>query len=73
MTLTIVTPKYYENVFSISHSTAVSWYNDDLCMIGRKRMTIVQFDFIYKGIDKLAVPEAFKPIKKAAKVQNSMK
>ena len=51
--LTIVSAKYYANVFGVSYATAKAWLKDDLLQYKRKRFTFWQFCVIYKSLDSL--------------------
>lgn len=58
---TIVTAKFYEQTFQISEPTAQRWYKDDCEMLGRKRLTLRQFNFIYAGVEPMKMPDVYVP------------
>lgn len=43
----VITARYYRLVFGCSYKTARSWYQQDLEMLNRKRLTVAQFNFLY--------------------------
>ena len=59
MSIELITPKNYVAEFNIDIKTARVWYNDDLKMLGRKRLTRQHFDFIY--LDSTPIALQFKP------------